>query len=543
MSPKAQLEQDYDYIVVGAGSAGCVIASRLTEDPDCRVLLLEAGRSDRTTICRKPGMVSIIHTEPKIKKKFDWGYYSHPRPWTVDRKIPMVRGKVLGGSSSINGMVFVRGNRKNFDDWAADGCDGWSYDDVLPAFQRLEAFESGADDYRGADGPIAVTRATDISPLSEAFLHGAAAFTGTSVVEDYNAASQEGTSLFQLSAKDGVRYSTSEGYLEPARGRKNLTVMTGAVVHRVLIEARRAIGVEVSIAGVQRTLRVTQEVVLSAGAFGSAQLLMLSGIGPSEHLQEHGLKVLEDLPVGQNLHDHLFFPLVYLAPRAGHRGTARHFFSGMLKEYLFGNTWFARSVFETVAFLKTDASEPIPDLQVHTLPWAYPAPNQDAPVRPVVDLRPCLTVQPTLIYPKSRGEVRLLSADPAADLHIDPHYLEAPEDVEHLMRGIALCREIMTHPLLAAETEGELEPGPEFLEGDALRRELPNRVCTVYHPVGTCRMGSDSRAVVDPRLRVRGVDGLRVADASIMPSITGGNTNAPSIMIGERAANFIREAQ
>jgi len=543
MSSRLQIEQDYDYIVVGAGSAGCVIAHRLSEDPDCRVLLLEAGRSDRTTLCRKPGMVSIIHMEPKIKQKFDWGFYSHPRDWTVDRKMPMVRGKVLGGSSSINGMVFVRGNRKNFDDWAAEGCDGWSYDDVLPAYQRLETFESGADDYRGGAGPIAVTRAQDISPVSEAFRQGAAAFMGTPVLEDYNAASQEGTSLFQLSAKGGVRYSTSEGYLEPARERSNLTVLTGALVHRVLLEGKRAVGLQVSIGGVERALRVKQEVVLCAGVFGSAQLLMLSGIGPADQLRTQGIEVAEDLPVGQNLHDHLFFPLVFLAPRAGHRGTSLHFFMGMLKEYVFGNTWFARSVFETVAFFKTDPSEPIPNLQVHTLPWAYPAPNQDAPVRPVVDLRPCLTVLPTLIYPKSRGEVRLTSADPNASLHIDPHYLEAPEDVEQLMRGIEICREIMTHPLISAETTGELEPGPAFFDAAALRRELPNRVCTVYHPVGTCRMGNDARAVVDPQLRVRGIEGLRVADASIMPSITGGNTNAPCIMIGERASEFLRASQ
>jgi choline dehydrogenase-like flavoprotein len=412
---------------------------------------------------------------------------------------------------------------------------------VLPAFRRLESFESGASDYRGGDGPVAVTRACDISPVSEAFLHGAAEFTGTGVVDDYNAASQEGTSLFQLSAKDGVRYSTSEAYIEPARTRPNLSVFIHSTVHRVILEGRRAVGVAVEVRGVLRNIRARREVVLCGGTFGSAQLLMLSGIGPAAHLAEHGIEVVEDLPVGENLHDHLFFPLVFLTPRGGHRGTAMHFLGGMLKEYLVGGTWFARSVFETVAFFKTDPSEPIPNLQVHTLPWAYPAPNQDRPVRPEVDPRPCLTVQPTLIYPKSRGEVRLTSADPNATLHIDPHYLEAPEDVDLLLRGIELCREIMTHPLLASETTGELEPGAAFSDVDALRRELPNRVSTVYHPVGTCRMGVDSRAVVDLQLRVRGIEGLRVADASIMPSVTGGNTNAPSIMIGERAAEFLRQ--
>ena len=291
-------------------------------------------------------------------------------------------------------------------------------------------------------------------------------------------------------------------------------------------------------------MAASAEVVLSAGVVGSAQILMLSGVGPAAQLGEHGIDVKADLPVGQNLHDHLFFPLVFRAPGGLRRGTAPYFFGGMLKEY-FGNktTWFGKTVFESVAFVKTDPGQRLPNLQIHTLPWAYPAPNQDAPGRPKVDKHPCLTVQPTLIYPKSRGEVRLLSADPTVAPHIDPHFLEDPADIELLMDGIELCREIMSADCIKDSVQAEIEPGPAFFDRAALRKELPKRVCTVYHPVGTCRMGVDERAVVDPALRVRGIEGLRVADASIMPTVTGGNTNAPCIMIGEMAADLIKAAQ
>ena len=312
------------------------------------------------------------------------------------------------------------------------------------------------------------------------------------------------------------------------------------MVHKVLIEGGRAIGVEYSTKRVTTTARATREVVLSGGVIGSAQLLMLSGVGPADHLGGLGIDVVADLPVGENLHDHLFFPLTYLAPNAGHRGTPWHFFGGMIKEKVSGGTWFGRTVFESMGFVKTDPSLDVPDCQIHMLPWAYPSPNQDAPVRPTVDMRPAVTVWPTLIYPESRGEMRLLSTDPSAAPFIDPHFLERGEDVEFMMRGIALLREIMATGPIAAEVTEELHPGPDFKDRDALLAELPNRVQTVYHPVGTCRMGVDERAVVDPQLRVRGIEGLRVADAAIMPNVIGGNTNAPCIMIGEKAADLLK---
>ena len=532
--------EEYDYVVVGGGSAGCVVAGRLSEDPTCEVMLVEAGGTDRTAYCRRPGMVSIIHTVPQVKKRFDWGYYTHPRAQTLERKIPYVRGKVLGGSSAINGMVFVRGNRANYDGWAAEGCEGWSYDDVLPLFKRFETFEGGESTYRGGRGPIHVTRARDISAASEAFREAVSEACGVPKLDDYNGAQQEGVGLLQMNAKDGLRYSASEGFVEPARKRPNFHVATGCQALRVVIERGRAVGVEVAQGGKVHTIRARQEVILSGGVIGSAQLLMLSGIGPAAHLRTHGIDVVADLPVGQNLHDHLFMPLTFLAPRGGHRGTAAHFLGGMLREFTVGDSWFGRTVFEVMGFVKSDPSSPVPDIQLHSLPWAYPAPNQDAPGRPQVDTRPALTVQPTLIYPESRGEVLLRSADPRDTPQIDPHFLEASADVELLVRGVAIAREIMASPAIRSEITAELEPGPAFFDDAALRKELPNRVCTVYHPVGTCRMGVDERAVVDPQLRVRGIEGLRVADASIMPSVTGGNTNAPCIMIGEKAADLVR---
>ncbi len=287
-------------------------------------------------------------------------------------------------------------------------------------------------------------------------------------------------------------------------------------------------------------MRASREVILSAGVIGSAHILMLSGVGPADELRAQGVAPVADLPVGKNLHDHLFVPMTFLAPAAEHRGTAWHFFGGMIAEAVKGDTWFSRTVFDAMGFVRSSRANGVPDMQIHCLPWSYPSPNQDLPVRPVVDTRPALTVMPTLIYPKSRGEVRLASSDPTAAPHIDPHFLEDPDDARLLLEGIKLVREILASKRLSGVVTGELHPGSAFASDQAMAAELPNRIHTVYHPVGTCRMGSDERAVVDPELRVRGVDGLRVADASIMPSITGGNTNAPTMMIGERCAELIR---
>ncbi len=537
----AAILEELDYIVVGAGSAGAVVANRLSEDASCEVLLLEAGGTDRSKFCTIPGMISVVHTIPQVKKRFDWGYYTAPQKHAAGRRIPYVRGKVLGGSSAINGMVYVRGNRANYEGWLAEGCAGWGFADVLRCFKRLEDWEGGADEYRGAGGPIGVTRQKDLTPATQAFIAALAETCGAPVIEDYNAASQEGASIFQMSARKGLRSSSSEGYVHPLSTRKNFHLLLGATVARVVIEGTRAVGVELIEGGVKRVIRARREVILAAGVIGSAQILMLSGVGPAAELKAHGIKAISDLPVGKNLHDHLFVPMTFLAPKAIHRGTPWHFFGGMLAESVKGDTWFGRTVFDAVGFLRSSqATNGVPDMQVHVLPWSYPAPNQDAPVRPVVDTRPALTVMPTLIYPKSRGEVRLLSSDPAEAPLIDPHFLEDPADGRLLLEGIKRMREVMASKAMRDIATGELHPGLDFASDQAMAAELPTRVHTVYHPVGTCRMGVDERAVVDPSLRVRGIEGLRVADASIMPSITGGNTNAPAMMIGERCAELLR---
>jgi choline dehydrogenase len=536
--------EEFDYIVVGSGSAGGVIAGRLSEDANSRVLLLEAGGTDRNKYCMVPGMISIIHSIPQVKKKFDWGNYTAPQAFGASRRIPYTRGRVVGGSSSINGMVYVRGNRQNYDDWEAEGCKGWGFGDALRCFKRYEDWEGGENEYRGSGGPVRVSASKDLTPASQGLLTAIAETCGVPELDDYNAASQEGVGPCQMNARGGRRYGSSEGYVQPALARSNFRLEMGATVSRVVIEKGRAVGVELlGPNGQKRTIRATREVIISAGVMGSPHLLMLSGIGPANELRGHGIAPIADLPVGRNLHDHLFVPLTFLAPTAVHRGTAFHFFGGILKEVFQGDTWFARTVFDVMGFVRSSrARTNVPDIQIHCLPWAYPSPNQDKPIRHVVDTRAALTIMPTLIYPKSRGEVRLTSGNPLEAPHVDPHFLEDPDDKRLLLEGIKIIRDVANSKHMKGVITAELHPGAEFLSDQAMAAELANRIHTVYHPVGTCRMGVDERAVVDPELKVHGIEGLRVADASIMPSITGGNTNAPTLMIGERCAELLRAA-
>lgn len=530
-----------DYVVVGAGSAGCAVARRLAES-GASVILLEAGPDDRKGALKHiyaiPGAVAVMHSTPQLKKYVDWGFKSVPQESAWDRVIPMTRGKVLGGSSSVNGMLFVRGNRQNYDDWAAEGCEGWSYDDVLPAFKKLEDYEGGADEFRGTNGPVKVTTPRDVTGATRAFMEAASTKLGVDVIEDYNGKTQEGISLFQQSLAHGKRYSSSRAYLHDG-GLPNLVVLTGAQALKVVLSGTRATGVEIRTADGVETISATREVILSAGVFGSAQLLQLSGIGPADHLRSLGLDVVADLPVGDNLHDHLFVPVSFDMASALRRPTPFYFLSALARERVRpGSGWMAWSSFEGVGFVRTSHAQAIPDLQLHALYWTYPVPNQDDTTKRVDPpiKTPGQSVFPTLIYPKSRGTLRLASTDPTAAPLIDPGYLRDPADTEVLVEGIAMTREIMAG---AGDNKGEIGPGPRYFSDAALRRELPNYVHSVYHPVGTCRMGTDERAVVDPQLRVLGIEGLRVADAAIMPSITGGNTNAPSLMIGERAAELI----
>lgn len=534
-----QRSNEADYVVVGSGSSGSAVAGRLAEAGHS-VILLEAGKSDEKFLVKKPGMIGPMHAVPEIKKTVDWGYYAVPQKHILDRKMPVPRGKVVGGSSSVNGMVYVRGNRANFDSWAAEGNTGWDADSVNAAYKRIEDFEGGEDAYRGVGGPIRISKCQFPQEGTHEFIQATASALGVPVNPDYNGASQEGISYMQQNAAEGLRYSASRGYvhnLAPA----TLELQSQVLVTKVNIENGRATGVQVQDKnGSTRTIRAAKEVILSAGFVGSAQILMLSGVGHAQHLRDHGIEVVADLPVGDNLHDHMFHAMTFHTTSTKMRGTPWFFAKGVAKEVLRpGTTFLANSVFESVGFVKTSQStNGVPDLQLHMLPWSYVSPNQDEPIRHDVDPRTAMTILVTLIYPKSRGTLRLASADPTAAPLIDPNYLADSSDLDLLLEGSEMARSIMADPAFKGHCKEEIHPGVE-LQGSDLRQAILNRATSVYHGVGTCRMGVDELSVVGPDLKVRGVEGLRVADASIMPSITGGNTNAPAIMIGEMASGII----
>ncbi|CAB4707788.1 MAG: choline dehydrogenase [Actinobacteria bacterium] len=535
---KKAYKNEADYVVVGSGSSGAAIAGRLAQS-GASVIVLEAGKSDEQYLVKKPGMIGPMHSVPEIKKRVDWGYYSTPQKHILDRKMPVPRGKVVGGSSSINGMVYVRGNRANFDSWAAEGCTGWDADSVNAAYKRMEDFEDGENAFRGAGGPIKVTRNAAPQEGSLQFIQATSDTLGVKVLDDYNAESQEGVSRMQQNASGGLRYSASRGFIHNLDV-PTLQLQSEVLVTKVNIEGGRATGVQVTDKdGSTRTIRAGKEVILSAGFVGSAQILMLSGIGHAQHLNDHGIKVLADLPVGDNLHDHMFHALTFHATSSKMKGKASFFAQGVMKETLRpGKSFLANSVFEAVAFLRTSQATDVPDLQLHLLPWSYVSPNQDEPIRHDVDPRTAITLLSTLIYPRSRGTLRLSSNDPTATPLIDFQYLADPGDLEVLAEGSEMVREIMAGSAFGGSVKEELHPGAS-LKGQELRDVILNRATSVYHGVGTCRMGVDELSVVTPDLKVRGIEGLRVCDASIMPSITGGNTNAPAIMIGERGADFV----
>jgi choline dehydrogenase len=538
MTRQAARRDEADYVVVGSGSSGAAIAGRLAES-GASVIVLEAGKSDEQLLVKKPGLVGPMHAVPQLKRMVDWGYYSVPQKHVLDRRMPVPRGKVVGGSSSINGMVYVRGNRANFDDWAAEGNTGWDADSVNAAYKRIEDFEDGETAFRGAGGPIRITRSSAPQEASLQFVQATADALGCPILDDYNAESQEGVSRMQQNAANGLRYSAARGYLHHLAP-PTLELQSRVLARKVVIENGRATAVEVTDAdGTRRVVRAGKEVILAAGFVGSAQLLMLSGVGHADHLREHGIPVLADLPVGDNLHDHMFHALTFNVATSRNRGTGPYYARGLLAEMLRpGKTFLANTVFEAVAFLKTSQADGIPDLQLQVLPWAYVSPNQDAPIRHDVDKRPALTVLTTLIYPRSRGTLRLASADPTETPLIDFQYLADSADLDVLAEGSEMVREIMASPAFNGAVKEEIHPGIK-LKGQELRDAILNRATSVYHGVGTCRMGVDELAVVSPDLKVRGIDALRVCDASIMPSVTGGNTNAPCIMIGEMGARLV----
>ncbi|WP_280436111.1 GMC family oxidoreductase [Nocardia carnea] len=529
-----------DYVVVGSGSAGAVVARRLA-DTGATVTLIESGRRLRGPLVTIPGMCGAIHAMTLLQRRITWPAYTIPQRHMSGRRLPQSHGRALGGGSVINGMAFVRGNRQNYDDWAGAGAAGWGFSDVLPSFRRLESFEDGPSDLRGGAGPIAVERTTGLAPVTQSFMSALSAITGVQANDDYNGVRQAGVAALQQSTSAGRRVGTDRGYLSDAP--PNLQVVSGVTATRVLVENGRAVGVELVAAGNRRPIepaRADREVIVSAGSLGSPRLLMLSGIGHPAHLREHGIEVIADLPVGDNLHDHLFVPMSYLAP-SGRSASPASFAGAMVRECVRPrSTYLAHTLFEAVAFVDSGVRSraDVPDLQMFILPMSYPE-NQDEPgLHLAADPSPSLTLLPTMLYPESRGTVRLASTDPFAAPLIDPNYLAEPRDLATLIAGMELVRETVAHGAVAPGVGREVLPGSGKTGADPadfVRRNASG----VYHPVGTCRMGTEGDSVVDPQLRVHGVDGLRVADASIMPHIVGGNTNAAAMMIGERAAELI----
>ncbi|MDM0042199.1 GMC family oxidoreductase N-terminal domain-containing protein [Variovorax sp. J22G21] len=534
---------DFDYVIVGGGSGGATLASRLSEDPSVQVCLIEAGGDGRGILVRAPAaVVLMLPGRPKIN---NFAFQTVPQPGLNGRRGYQPRGRCLGGSSAINAMLYVRGHRTDYDDWGRLGCEGWSFDDVLPSFKRAEGNQRGESALHGGSGPLQVAEQQSPRPITEAFIQ-AGIECGLARNDDFNGPEQEGIGLYQVTQfhggpKNGERCSAAAAYLHPVMNqRPNLHVMSDTQAQRVLLEGRRAVGVEVMRAGVVERIGARREVALCGGAFNSPQLLMLSGIGDPGELVRHGIAVQHVLPgVGQNLQDHTDFVLSYKSGETdlfgiGLAGTV-NLVKAIAEWRKTGSGMIATPFAEGGGFIKSSPDLARPDLQLHF-------------VISIVDdharkLHPGygFSCHVCVLRPKGRGEVGLHDANAASAPRIDPRFLSHPDDVALLLKGVRRAREIMRAPALARYRRRELYT--EGVESDEdLIRHIRSRADTIYHPVGTCRMGTDAMAVVDPQLRVHGIEGLRVVDASVMPTLIGGNTNAPTIMIAERAADWIRAA-
>jgi choline dehydrogenase len=520
----------YDYVIVGAGSAGCVLANRLSEDPSVSVLLIEAGGSDRSLKIKIPAAFpEQFHT------KLDWDYATEPEPHVDGRSLYIPRGKALGGSSSMNAMLYVRGRPLDYDGWAAQGAPGWGYADVLPYFIKAEDNVRGRSEYHGVGGPLHVVEQRSPRPMNHRFLAASEA-AGIPRIADYNGPEQDGASMAQVTQLGGRRFSAADAYLRPALTRPNLEVRTKASVLGVELEGDRAVGVRLrkGRSGVE-VLRAEREVLLSAGAIGSPQLLLLSGIGPADELRAAGVEVRHELPgVGRNLQDHPFVTMIWeVSDQQTLYGAEK---PKALAEWLLRKSGkLSSTVAEIVAFTRTRGGLAAADIQFHMGAAYFEDHGADT-----YDGH-CMVIAPTLVSPKARGQVWLRSCDPTAKPRIITNTLSAPEDVESLLAGMRLAQEIADQPPLKEIVIKALKPEVETVDREQLEADLRRRLMLIYHPVGTARM-SDTRedAVVDSRLAVHGLEGLRVIDASVMPSITGGNTNAPTIMIAERGADLIR---
>ncbi|MEX2617295.1 MAG: GMC family oxidoreductase N-terminal domain-containing protein [Alphaproteobacteria bacterium] len=527
--------ETYDYIIVGAGSAGSAVAHRLSANPDHRVLLLEAGPPSHP-LSRFPFGARALLANPLA----NWCYTAEPEANTNGRRVPVPRGKLLGGSSSINGLVFVRGQRQDYDTWAQMGNRGWSYDDVLPVFKRLESYEGGDDEYRGREGPLRVTLPDEKGPLYDALVE-AAAQVGIPHVADYNGATQEGISMSQATIAAGRRMSTAYCYLDPIRRRRNLTIETGALTESLMLDGTRCTGVRYSANGRKCEARASREVVLSAGTINSPQILELSGIGQPGRLRALGIEVKHGLNgVGENLRDH-YAPRTRWAvgkPGITYNDKARGIgLAGIALRYMLTRKGLMGIPTAPMrAFVKSRDGLEAPDVLLGWVPLLYEANYR-------ISKRQGFTCYAHVMRPESRGSVHIAAADPTKPPAINFNFLSAAPDAEITIRAVRIARELMTAPAMRAIDTTEIAPGTEKQSDEDILQWVKEVGETTYHPVGTCKMGPDDMAVVDDRLRVRGIQGLRVADASIMPTLISGNTNAPSIMIGEKAAEMILNAR
>ncbi len=527
----------FDHIIVGGGSAGCVLAARLSENPDASVCLIEAGPADRSVLIHCPAGLALLAQTGQA----NWAFQTVPQPGLNGRRGYQPRGKVLGGSSSVNAMIYLRGQRADYDGWAAAGNPGWGWDDVLPYFKRSEHNERGADAWHGSGGPLNVMDLRSPNRFGPIFVQ-AAQQAGFAANPDFNGARQEGVGLYQVTHKNGERFSAAKAYLTPNLQRKNLQVITGAQVTRVLFEGRRAVGVELRQGGATRTLQARREVLLCAGALQSPQLLMLSGVGPGAHLQQHGVAVVHDLPgVGRHLHDHVDVVQVVDAPHLKDLfglspSGAWHALKGIFEWRRQRSGMLTTNFAEAGGFIRSSADVQQPDLQLHFVIGKLVDHGRKTVFGHGYSCHVCL------LQPKSRGSVTLASGDATAPPAIDPAFFADPDDLARLVRGFKLMRGILQQPALAGYRGRELPASAAAVSDVQIEAFIRGHADTIYHPVGSCRMGPGPDDVVDTQLRVHGIQGLRVVDASIMPRIVSGNTNAPTIMIAEKAADLIRAA-